>query len=426
MHTSAPTKRRIAAVIGLAAAAGLALTSCVAGSSPENADGSVTLKLSTFGDSSQIEALAKQYEQENPGVTVETNVIASSEDARTNLLTKLAAGNGLADVEQLEISWIGDLRQYASKFVAVNGDQNGDWVPLQASPVTLDGGSMFAYGLGTGPEAICYRADLFASGGIAADPAGAAVAIGSTWDDFFAAGDAYAAAGGSGKWYDSSYLIYNAQVEQMAYPYENTDDKVVVDNPELEAMFKNTLKHADTLSAKLAPFSTDWNTGFGNGAFATITCPSWLLSTIQGNAPDVADWNIANAFPGGGGNIGGSYLSVPTQSKHQAEATKLAQWLTAPTQQIAQFQGGAAFPSRSDALSDPKLTSITNPYFNDAPVGAIFGDRSKAIDTVIYKGPHYLAIDTAAFNAMTRVEAGQQSIDDAWDQFVSESKAAAE
>lgn len=426
MPDSTSAKRRTITFIGLAAAASLALTGCVAGGSGGSTDGTTTLKLSVFGDASGITKLVDQYEDENPGTTVELNVTASSEDARTNMLTKLAAGTGLADVEMLEISWIGDLRQYASKFVAVADDPNGDWVPLQAAPVTLDDGSIFAYGFGTGPEAICYRSDLFTSGGIPADAAGAAEVIGTTWDDFFDAGEAYAAAGGSGKWYDSSYLIFNAQVEQMAFPYENADDEIVVDNPELEAMFKETLEHADNLSAKLPPFSADWNAGFGNGAFATITCPSWLLTTIEGNAPDVSDWNIANAFPGGGGNIGGSYLSVPTQGKQQAAATALAQWLTAPAQQIAQFQAGAAFPSRVDALSDPGLNAVTNPYFNDAPVGTIFGDRSKAIDTVIYKGPHYLAIDTAAFNAMTRVEAGQQSIDDAWDQFVTESEAAAQ
>lgn len=421
---SAAGRGALTAFIAMGSIAAIVLTGC-AGSEGDGADGGpVTLKLSTFGEPGNIKELLDQYESENPGVKVELATTASAEDARTNLLTKLAAGTGLADVEQLEISWIGDLAQYSDAFVPVTGDKNGEWATVQSDPVTTEDGTMWAYGLGTGPEAICYRADMLEAAGLPGDPESVAPLVGGSWDEFFAAGKKYAAGGGEGAWYDSSYLIYNAQVEQLAFPYEDKNDKVVVDNPEVEAIFKGTLEKADALSAKLSAFSTDWNVGMGTAKFATITCPSWMLAMIQGNASDVTGWRVANAFPGGGGNVGGSYLSVPTQGKHHEEASKLASWLSAAPQQIAAFKSGAGFPSRLDALDDESLTSVTNPFFGDAPVGQIFADRSKAITSVIHKGPHYLAIDTAAFNAMTRVETGQQSIDDAWDQFVTEAEAA--
>ncbi|WP_372983713.1 ABC transporter substrate-binding protein [Microbacterium sp.] len=421
---SAAGRRAFTVFVGIGTIATLALAGCAGGGEPSE-DGDVTLKLSTFGEPGNIQELADQYEDENPGVTIEVATTASSEDARTNLLTKLAAGTGLADVEQLEVSWIGDLTQYSDAFVPVTDDGFGDWAIVQAEPVTKDG-KMWAYGLGTGPEAICYRADMLEAAGLPSDPESVAGIVGGSWDEFFAAGEQYAAGGGTGAWYDSSYLIYWAQIEQLEYPYEDEDDKIVVDNPEVEAIFKNTLERADVLSAQLSPFSTDWNVGMGNGAFATITCPSWMLAMIQGNASEATDWRVANAFPGGGGNIGGSYLSVPTQGKNHEAASKFASWLSAPEQQIAAFQAGAGFPSRSDALENENLTSVTNEFFGEAEVGQIFADRAKAIETVSHKGPQFLAIDTAAFNAMTRVETGQQSIDEAWDQFVSESEAAGE
>lgn len=391
---------------------------------PADPNAPITLKVSTFGNSDALKKQADEYHQANPNITVEVATTANAEDARTNLLTKLAGGSGLADLEQLEVSWMGELKQYSSKFVPVAGDEYGDWLKVQTDPAIGADGKLFGYGLGTGPEAICYRADLLKKAGMPSDPESVATMVGGSWADYFAAGQKYVAAGGQGAWYESSYLTFNAQIEQLAFPYESADGGIVADSPEVEKVFRDTLAAAPQLSAKLAPFSEDWNAGMASGKFATMTCPSWMLAVIEGNAKKVTDWRVANAFPGGGGNLGGSYLSVPTQSKYPEQAKALASWLTAPEQQVAAFKAGSAFPSRTQALDLPDLQAVTNPYFGDAKVGTIFADRSKAITTFMYKGPHYLAIDTAAFNAMTRAETGQQSVDEAWAQFVKEAKAA--
>ena len=42
----------------------------------------------------------------------------------------------------------------------------------------------------------------------------------------------------------------------------------------------------------------------------------WMLGVISGNAPDTTGWDIADAFPGGGGNWGGSYLVVPANGEN--------------------------------------------------------------------------------------------------------------
>jgi ABC-type glycerol-3-phosphate transport system substrate-binding protein len=86
---------------------------------------------------------------------------------------------------------------------------------------------------------------------------------------------------------------------------------------------------------------------FQNNGFATQLCPGWMLGVISGNAAGVTGWDIADTFPGGGGNWGGSYLTVPNQSKHQAEAKKLAAWLTAPEQQLKAFASKGTFRARS-------------------------------------------------------------------------------
>ena len=94
---------------------------------------------------------------------------------------------------------------------------------------------------------------------------------------------------------------------------------------------------------------------------------------------------MAPVFPGGGGNWGGSYLTVPAQGAHPEEARELAAWLTAPEQQIKAFETKGNFPSQLEALDSPELTEYTNEFFNNAPIGQIFSDMSKKITVQPYK-----------------------------------------
>ena len=59
-----------------------------------------------------------------------------------------------------------------------------------------------------------------------------------------------------------------------------------------------------------------------NGEFATMLCPGWMLGVIAGNAPDVTGWEVANVFPNGGGNWGGSYLTVPANGENVEAAQR--------------------------------------------------------------------------------------------------------
>ncbi|MBM7331752.1 extracellular solute-binding protein, partial [Agrobacterium sp. S2] len=119
---------------------------------------------------------------------------------------------------------------------------------------------------------------------------------------------------------------------------------------------------------------------------------SWMLGVIEGNAAGVEGWDIANVFPGGGGNWGGSFLTVPAQSEHPEEAKALADWLTAPEQQIKAFQTTGNYPSQVEAQKSDELAGITNEFFNNAPIGQIFAEQADRISVNPYKGPQYFAI----------------------------------
>ncbi|WP_316249211.1 extracellular solute-binding protein [Brachybacterium sp. Z12] len=137
---------------------------------------------------------------------------------------------------------------------------------------------------------------------------------------------------------------------------------------------------------------------------------------LAGNADGVEGWDIADVFPGGGGNWGGSYLAVPSQGENIEAAKKLAAWLTAPEQQVVAFQAVGAFPSQVDALADEGVTSDVNEFFNDAPVGEIYSERATAIDVQPFMGPNFFVINTVVSDAITRWDVDGMDPAESWEQ----------
>ena len=120
-------------------------------------------------------------------------------------------------------------------------------------------------------------------------------------------------------------------------------------------------------SAGLAAFSNDWNTGFKKGTFATVTCPAWMMGYIQGQAPKTkGKWDIA-AVPGGGGNWGGSFLTVPKQGSHAKEAYDLAKFLTSPASEAYIFKQTGNLPSQPALLKSPAVLELQEPVLQQRP-----------------------------------------------------------
>jgi cellobiose transport system substrate-binding protein len=169
--------------------------------------------------------------------------------------------------------------------------------------------------------------------------------------------------------------------------------------------------------AGLAAFSNDWNTGYKKGLFATVTCPAWMMGYIQGQAPATkGKWDIA-AVPSGGGNWGGSFLAVPTQSDHQKEAADLVKFLTSPEAELYVFKQTGNLPSQPALLRSKDVQSFRNPFFSNAPVGRIYATSALALKPQVL-GPHHGDIQTAASAAFQRVEQKKQSPAKSWRQFL--------
>ena len=415
--------RRAAAAAAAASATTLVLAGC-AGSSDSSGSGSgdeeVELTIATFNDFGYTDELLQEYMDEHPNVTIVHNRAATSNDARANYFQKLGK-TGLADIEAIEVDWLPEVMEYADLLAPVPTDLSDRWLDWKVEAATDAEGNLIGYGTDIGPEGVCYRSDLFAEAGLPTDRDEVAAMLEGDWSTYFEMGEQYVEATGNA-FFDSAGGTYQGMVNQLPAAYEDpeTGEITATENPEVADIYDQVLEASADQSAHLGQWSDDWFAGLSNGAFATMLCPGWMLGVIEGNAADTTGWDIANVFPNGGGNWGGSYLTVPGNGSNVEAAQELADWLTAPEQQIKAFEAAGTFPSQNEALTDPTLLEATNAYFNDAPVGSILSDRANAVTVSPFKGEYYFQINDAMQQALTRVEDGTQDAQTSWDQWVSE------
>jgi cellobiose transport system substrate-binding protein len=415
--------RRAAAAAAAASATALVLAGC-AGSSDSSSSGSgdeeVELTIATFNDFGYTDELLQEYMDEHPNVTIVHNRAATSNDARANYFQKLGK-TGLADIEAIEVDWLPEVMEYADLLAPVPTDLSDRWLDWKVEAATDAEGNLIGYGTDIGPEGVCYRSDLFAEAGLPTDRDEVAAMLEGDWSTYFEMGEQYVEATGNA-FFDSAGGTYQGMVNQLPAAYEDpeTGEITATENPEVADIYDQVLEASADQSAHLGQWSDDWFAGLSNGAFATMLCPGWMLGVIEGNAADTTGWDIANVFPNGGGNWGGSYLTVPGNGANVEAAQELADWLTAPEQQIKAFEAAGTFPSQNEALTDPTLLEATNAYFNDAPVGSILSDRANAVTVSPFKGEYYFQINDAMQQALTRVEDGTQDAQTSWDQWVSE------
>jgi cellobiose transport system substrate-binding protein len=422
----------------LVCAAILLAAACGGGSGTPDAGGAkadgpkIELTIATFNEFGYADLYA-EYQAEHPNITIVEQHAKTVDDHVKNLDANLARGTGLADIEAMEISWIYKYLAKDDKFVDLRkygaDDLRDRWLDWKVAGATTPDGKIIGYGTDIGPEAICYRRDLFAKAGLPTDRAKVAELF-QDWPSYFAAGRKFKQRVPGSAWYDSAVLTWEAMRNQLIQAYYSNQDRFLGDeNPLLKNTWNQVVAGSkDGLSAGLPAWSDAWNAAFRSDKFATMACPGWLLGVIQDNAGAYGKgkWDVADVFPGGGGNWGGSYLTVPAQSPHPEEAAKLAAWLTAPEQQVKVFKKIGSFPSTLDAYNDPQVKSQVNAYFNNAPVGQIFVNRARNVILKQHKGPRDGEINQIFSAALSRVDDGKQTSDAAWKQALAQAEKVAD
>ena len=431
----APTLRSRHAVLASLTVGLMALTACSSGSGTDGAatqagstggaSGPVTLTLATFNQFG-YEELIPEFEKSHPNIKVTHKKAATSNEARDNFFTRLSAGSGMADVEAVEVDWLPEMLQYSDKFNDLNSaDVDGRWLDWKAKAATDSDGHLIGYGTDSGPEAICYRSDLFKAAGLPSDRESVAKLFGNTWESYFAAGKQFKAKSKVPLLRQHRrHLPGHGQPAPSRLREPGDDTITATENADVKKVYDQVVQAGitDGLSAKLQQWGDDWTASFQKDGFATMLCPGWMVGVIEGNAKGVKGWDVANTFPGGGGNWGGSYLTVPKQSAHPKEARELAAWLTAPEQQVKAFKKVGAFPSQKQALESPDLLSFKVASSMTPRPARSSPTAPRPSPMTPYKGTHYFAINDAMQQALTRVEQGT-SPQESWNKWVGDVKA---
>ncbi|MFI2369256.1 extracellular solute-binding protein [Streptomyces sp. NPDC018833] len=414
--------KRAAVRLGAVALAGALLAAC-GGSSDDASDsagGKVTLTVDLFGSFGYKEAgLYAEYEKLHPNVTIKQTDTEDEADYWKSLQTRLAGGGGLADVQGIEVGRIASVtQQQAEKFEDLKtygADQlKSRFAEAKWAAATGKDGQVLGLGTDVGPEAMCYRTDLLKQAGLPTDREELAKKW-STWEGYLDLGRQYkAGAPAKSAWLDSVGSLFSIMIGQERERYYDASGKLIWEtNPALEAAWNTSVEAAqDGLSAELDQWSPQWNQAFAAGSFATIPCPAWMLGYIKGQAGAGGEgkWDIA-ALPGGAGNWGGSYLSIPRAAQHKKEAYELIEWLTAPEQQAKLFRKQGNFPSATGAIDE--VADAKDPYFSNAPIGQIFGDAAKAAPVQVL-GVHDQNVNQQITNALSEVERKGTSPEKAW------------
>ncbi len=429
VRTRKHTRRSTGVVVSVLTAGSLALAGCSAGGSTgeaatqntQDANAPVTITVDSFGgifDGFKKAGLLDDYKKLHPNVTVNYKEVQQEADYWTALQTKLQAGTGLADIQPIEVSRVAVVtEQQADRWVDMKTTAQAshleDYPDWKNGALTTEDGKVLGFGTDAGPMAICFRSDKLKAAGLPSTGATLAARI-KSFDDYEAVGAEYKAKTGQA-WMDAAggyYRVLTSVANEVNY---DKDGKAIwTTNPVVRESFNRSAKVAQQgLTAKLEQFSAPWNTAMSTGTFATIACPAWMLGYIQekAGAANKGNWDVMPLPGGASGNWGGSWLSIPTSSKNQAAAAELAAFLTNAESEAKEFRAGIAFPSNAKAID--QISTVTNPYFANAPIGKIFGDAAKKAPVQPY-GIDDGTITTTLGQGLTSIENNNVAPEAAW------------
>ncbi|MEH0671187.1 ABC transporter substrate-binding protein [Vibrio owensii] len=334
----------------------LAMTAALSVAATVNAADETKIRFDGFPDfDSSLKVLLPDFEKET-GIKVDY-LMNNHGDHHTKLTTNLATGSGAGDVIVVDVEKIGP-------FVASGGLVNlsekygadkyaESFAPYAWAQGKGADGDVYGMPVDLGPGVMYYRTDIFEKAGIDINEAI------KDWDSYIAAGEklkqqnvqliASAA--------DVAQAIIFTTVPEGEGLYFDKDGNPVVTSERFVHAFEVAKEIRDKgLDGRILAWSNEWYEGFRNGTFATQLSGAWLLGHLNNwIAPETAgSWGVSNLPDGIYGSWGGSFLSIPTQSKHQDEAWKLIEYMTTKRDiQLKHFETIAAFPANTTTYDDP-------------------------------------------------------------------------
>jgi cellobiose transport system substrate-binding protein len=302
----------------------------------------------------------------------------------------------------------------ADLFVDLNtlgaGAAKGDYLDWKwRDGSTLDN-RLVGFPIDIGPTALFYRADLFQKAGLPADPGEVAKAI-PNWAAFLAAGEKLRKK--NIRLIGNASAVFGLCCSQMTKRFVDQSNHYVGNSPEIRTAWDIATEALQRgLSAEIQNDDKRWSGVMNSGGFAAEPGPAWHSADIVGAAPGTKGrWRVANGAADGG-NVGGSFLSVPVKGRDHEAAFDVIKWILSPENQARMFAEAGLFPSAPAAYRMPELVA-PDPFFGGQRTTGVFA-ASAAKRKRTFTAPADEAIQSVFATQLRTMAAGATTATTAW------------
>ncbi|SHE67751.1 sugar ABC transporter substrate-binding protein [Vibrio gazogenes] len=370
-----------------------------------SADADKRIRFDGFPDfDSSLKVILPDFEKKT-GIHVDT-LMNNHGDHHTKLTTNLATGSGAGDVIVVDVEKIGPfvasggLVDLSKKYGA---DQYQDrFAPYAWSQGKGGDGDIYGMPMDLGPGVMYYRTDIFKKAGLKVDD------VIKSWDSYIAAGEKLKKMGVQliPSAADVAQTIIFTTVPEGDGIYFDKDGHSLVTSERFVHAFQVAKEIRDKgLDGRILAWSNEWYEGFRKGTFATQLSGAWLLGHLQNwIAPETSGkWAVSHLPDGIYGSWGGSFLSIPKQSKHQDEAWELIKYMTTNRAiQLKHFATIAAFPANVTTYDDDMFKEKID-FLGGQQARLLFADVARHIKPVQPSKGDHIARSIIFENALMEV-----------------------
>lgn len=419
MRTSTK-RRRTAAVLATAVAAALVLSGCSAGSSASSGKLTTWLWPGAVGDS-VVASAKKEFSSDK----LQVNVIGG--DFKQKLVTTFTGKTNVPSVTGVKGEDMPYFLQQSSLFTdlkdLVPASYLAQFPKWKLAEATTADGKLIGLPTDIGPSALFYREDVLAAAGLPSEPSAVAEAT-STWDKYFAFGKELKAKTGASLEV-SMGDVFSWSMAQADSGFVSKSGKFTGDSDTVKQAWDRAVTAEKAgIVAGIEDGSPDWASAVNQGKLPTVIGAAWHAGDIKTAAPDTSGkWRVT-ATPGGPGNAGGSFLTIPSSTSDKKTALKVIEALIAPSAQATTYSQVGNFPSSSKALDESALTK-GDAFFGGQDTVAVFQKSIESMPTK-YTSPYDAQVSAPYLTQLTNVQSQGKDPDQAWKDAVSAAKSALE
>jgi len=415
------------AVALLAAACGAVTPDSLALVEETERRGETVIRLATYTNDG-ISSAIEQWEREHP--TASVIIDRRGFDDHHSSMLEPRADSTTPDVVAFDMNFSADFRDRADLFVDLRtfgGDEfQGDALGWRWDHGVAEDGSLIGIPIDVGGMALAYRLDL------AGPELVESIKNMADWCDLLVVGDAYSDVTAK-PFLPRASDIFESVLNQSPLRYHDSEGEPIHDtNPAVHRawdiamrslgeapLFQDPCPEAadiDRFSANLSIGSDEWDEALRSGLIAAVMASAETLGDIQTTAPETSGrWRVTALPETGAGSVNGMSLAIHADTPHAELAFDLVAFLAEPSTQKRVFEELSRFPAAESLYTEAGILGHRRPFFGESSLGSTYV-TSVTEFTPAPDGPDLRLVQRELRGAVSRVESGNQTPQEAWDE----------